>query len=383
MRPAALLFVLLLAVPAAALPPPAPETSPAPAAAGPLNLPTETLLGGATQAVTNATGENITREDIRVVVDMDFRTFDFDLVGVIFGGGTFQAQARIAARLEIRAISVSRVEAALQEGTGGAVNLSQLGVNASRQFLTADEFRAALAGEALAAFEAEQERRTSEFLAQAFPDLIVLSSRFAWSNTDPKDNTRGDPPAPAPAVPPRTPGPSDLPRLKDPPIVLDAVLDVQYLERASLVGLLEDAWARRQNRSAQDEVAESQEEQLLERLRAQNEGAFYERSAFSQLGITQVITPQVESGWDMILTVTLPEGYTIEYASPDVLVGPDAQRAETYVLARESGVPLSNPVAVALSNRFLITVALFAGVMLAGTLLRVPVIVLANRRAKP
>lgn len=381
MKPAILLLATLLALPAAALSTPLPAEAPAPA--GPLGLPTEQVFRTASTTATNATGENITREDVRVLVDMTFRTFDFDLVGVVFGGGTFEAQARISARLELRAISVSRVEAALREGTGGAVNLSQLGVNGSKQFLTADEFRAALAGEALAAFEAEQERRTQEFLQRAFPEVIVLSSRFEWSNTEPSDSTRGDPEPQLSGLPPRTPGPADLPRLKDPPIVLDAVLDVQYLERASLMGLIEKAWERRQNRTAQDEVAEDAEERLVERLRAQNEGAFYERSAFSQLGITQVITPQVDSGWDMILTVTLPEGYTIEYASPDVVVGPGAQYAETYVLARESSVALSNPVAVALSNRFLITVALFAGVILVGAVLRVPVVILANRRARP
>lgn len=381
-RLALVAFVALLVAPgfAGALVPALPRDV---LGAGPLGLPTEDAVDVVATNVSRVLGENLTREDVSLALDLDFRTLDFDLVGMVFGGGTLEANARLAAKLELRAISVSRIEELLAERTQGAVNLSTLGVNASRQVIAADEFRSLLAGEALAAFEDEQESLVRAIVQDSFPDLTILSAEFEWSQTDPLVNTQGD-------------LDRQFPRLTEPPIVLDAVVELQVLRRESLAALLLDALREEAAEEGfapgggggaiEDDEAPDPREELIERLRAENEGAFYERSAFSRLGITQLLVLRMEPGWDLDMTMRLPKGYTFEYASADVAVAPDLGGARTAVYARDSGEPVPNPVAISISNRYLVTVALLATVLLAGALLRLPVLIAANlllvRRAR-
>lgn len=361
------LFLLMLAAPVA------PGLAPAPGlpaasggGAGPLDFLTGPLVENATRLAYAATGDNITREDVRVLLRMDFRTLDFDTVGVIFGGGDFEAQARLHAHLEFRALSIRHLEGALERAgveKGEVQNVT--GVNLSRQFLTADQFRAALVGEALAAFEAEQEEKAAGFLQETFPDLTVLSTRFAWTNTSPETSLVGD-------------GPGQV-RLKDPPIALDVVLDVQYLKRTSLMGILDAFLEKKAEETEADRQAEEAEDALLDRLKSENEGAFYERSAFSLLGLTQLIVLEIDPGWDLEIVLSLPEGYTYEYASPDVTLDPDQRSARTLTFARTAEGPVANPVAVSLSNRFMVSVALLATMLMTGALLRFPTLLVATR----
>lgn len=306
--------------------------------------------------------ENLSREDVRIGLDMEFRTLDFDALGVVFGGGTFEAQARLSARVEIRAIGLERLDEALESATQGRASLSRtpLALDVNRTHVSADELRSLLAGELLAAFEGAQEDAMEALVAEAFPDLILLSSRFAWSNVNPLVNDEGD------ASP-------TSPRLLEPPIALDVSFDVQYLKRESLMDLLRDA--------LRDDPLENDaaEEALLERLKAQQQAAFYERSAFSVLGLEQVFDLGMPPGWDLVLQVRLPKGYTFEDASPDVAVADRYQSALVLTLAGESAGEVSNPVLVAISNRYLVSVSLLAIVLLCGALLRPPALLVATR----
>ena len=307
-------------------------------------------------------GENLSHEDVRIYLDMEFRTLDFDALGVVFGGGTFEAQARLAARLEVRSLGLYRVSDILNGSTQGRVNLSAtpLAEDVNRTHITADELRTLLAGELLAAFQTQQQDAAEAFIGEAFPDMTVLASRFRWANVNPAVNQVGDADA------------QDDPlgfHLLEPPIVLDVAFDLQYLKRESLANLMEQARAKGE---AETNASEGPEERLLEELKAQQQAAFYERSAFSVLGLTQLLNLEMMPGWDMFLTLRLPEGYTFEEASPDVTVDEAYQSARVLTLAGDAETSVANPVLVSISNRYLVSASLLASVLLVGAILRFP-----------
>lgn len=369
MRRAVLLAALLAALPAVGASP-LPLAAPTPdlAAPGPADVPTVAQLQRAVLVeLGNRSGTNLTREDVDVSIDLDFRKLDFDALGLIFGGGTFEAQGRLKLHADLRALAVGRAAEMARER-----DLPLPANTVNETYLYADTFRMTLAGEALAAFEREQEARIGALVVGSFPNMTVLSSRFAWGNVDPAVNARGD-------------RQGEAPRLTEPPVTLDVELDVQYLEREKLVDILAELL---RPESRREEAAEEAEEAAIDRLKAENAGAFYEQSAFGTLGITQLLTLEMPPGWDLELEMRLPEGFTIEYASPDVLVAGDLQSARTFALAGDADSSVENPVALSLSNRYLVSVALLLTVLLVGGVLRIPVLLVAHwlrpgRRARP
>lgn len=369
MRRVALVLVAILLAPAVA--------AQVPVATPP--LPELPIVGDPTQPYPAAVhvgefaaGTNLTREDVRVSLDLDFRSLDFQAVGVVFGGGDFRAQGRLSAHLEFRAINVSTLSNAAGAPLGG------LNGTLGRTVLTAGEFRSSLSAAAIAAFQRQQQDALAAFVGSTFPDATVLAARFAWSNVSPSDN----PPPTFPRVPSNPADPTQLrspvPDSREPPVTLDTVLDVQYLKRESLLDLVEDLLDR-DHLSPLEKARKEQRDRLLEEIRGRSAGALYERSAFDVLGITQLIVIEMPPGWDLALTLHLPKGYTYEYASPDVTLDGARGSASTVTLADSSLQPVKNPVAVSLSNRYLVAVALLCAVLLAGALLRFPAMLVANR----
>lgn len=306
-------------------------------------------------------GPQLQREDVDVQLDMEFRDVDFDTLNVIFGGGKFTAVARVQARIDMRVLAASRVQDAVEGAVPGSGNLTVLAGSEAR-FIPADVFRASLAGEALAAFQDEQEERLADFLTATIPNVTVLATSFQWSNISPQDSLERPP-----GVPNSPPDSGD--DLNDPtfpPITLDATIDVQYLERTNLFDIL-------------DKALKPQSEREKERKRqVADAAASYERSAFGLLGIRQVLDLQAFSGWDLVVRVKLPQGYTFEEASPDVLVDPGRREAEVMTLGKEAGAPVLNPVSLTLSNRFLVSTAMLGAVLLTGAILRFPVLLAVN-----
>lgn len=343
----------------------------APASDGPLDAILANATGQALTAVYKTTGNNLTREDVRIGLLIDFRDLDFDMLGITFGGGRLMAQARVTGHLELRILSVDRITKAIQSAAGDNVNLSQVGLGG--QYLTANEFRATLATEAIAAFEAGEQREVERMITKMLPDITVLATTFEWSGTDPMP-VLGSPQLQP--TDPRRPVQADL---VGPPIVLDVTVDVQYLKRDSLYAIVSRGIEKAMDRTDAERQKELEEKDAIARLKAENEGAFYERSAFSTMGLTQLISPEMPPGWDLQTHVKLPLGYTIEYASPDVDVGDSRQTGDTMTLAGLSDEPLSNPVAISLSNRFLVTSALLVVVLLSGAILRFPTMLVAKR----
>jgi len=363
-RAAALLLALLLAAPISAAGLPAVPTPPLPLPLDPNNP-----GGTAVAAAELASGTNLTREDVRIHLDLDFRSLDFQTLGVLFGGGDFRAQGRLTAHLEFRAINVSRFYGLSPRAPpNGSLD------RAGPMVITAGEFRATLSAAAVAAFEAQEQDALTTFVSTTFPDATLLASRFSWSNVSPLDE-----PTPSPSVP-DGPGAvrSPLPDSREPPVALDTTLDVQYLKRESLVSILQDVLDA-QHLSPAERQQKLDRKHLLDEIRGESAGALYERSAFDLLGITQLIVIKMEPGWDLALTLHLPKGYTYEYASPDVEVDPGHGSASTVTLADSSSEAVRNPVAVSLSNRYLVAVALACTVLFAGALLRFPTMLVANR----
>ncbi len=369
MRFVPILCVLLLAGPVAALsgleaPPGPPRIE---KESGPLGLPIELeeIFANVSNETSVIAGQNLTREDVRVRVDMEFRKIDLDLIGAIFGGGTFEAQARIGLTLDLRAISFDRIKPILEERAGMNITLP---LERTSLYITADEMRTLLAGEALRAFQDEQEAATRNLIESSFPDLTVLSTRFTWTNTTPAINMQGDVER------------GGIPLLTEPPMTLDATVELQFIHVESLVGIL-DGYRARKAALARDpslDAAEDAQKAELERLRAENEGPIFDRSAFSILGITQLLVLEMDPGWDLDVAMRLPQGYTFEYASADVGLSKDYSRATAATYARLAGQPVENPVAVSLSNRYLVTVTMLGAVFLVGFLLRAPTLIVSN-----
>lgn len=352
-RLAPLLLVLLLAGPAFALPPAdAPPLVPTPSPDPPPVV--GEVHRRAKDAYAGLTGERLDREDVEVRMEMEFHDLDVDPLGVALGGGRVAAQARLTTRIDFHVVSVARLQEAVEEATGFPANSSAWGLDASRQFMTADAFRATLAGEALAAFQQEQERRVVRLLTDSFPDVTVRASRFEWSNASLGTSGRPDPSGGRPTYDPR-----------DPPVTLVSVLDVEYQKRRSLVGILEDALAP--------------DEPPAARAGAPRAGPSPGADPFALLGVTQAFHLRVPPGWDLTLRLRLPEGLTLEDASPDVRVDADLRGATTGAHAGDSDVEVASAVALTIGSRHAVALGLLAAVLVVGAALRVPAVLVANR----
>lgn len=307
----------------------------------------------AKDAYSGMTGERLDREDVDVAMRMEFRDLDVEPFAVAFGGGRIAAEARLTTRIDFHVVSVQRIQEAVEEATGFPANLTELGIDARSQYLTADAFRATLVGEALAAFQEEQERRAVRLLADSFPDVSVRASRFEWANTTTALRERGASlPGQAPEHDPR-----------NPPVTLVSVLDLEYQKRRSLAGLVEDLLASPPS---------------LGRAGAGGEDAA-EASPFALLGVTQTLRLRVPPGWDLTLALELPEGLTFESASPDVALAENMREARASAHAGDSDVEVASAVALTVGSRHAVALGLLAAVLAVGAVLRVPGILVANR----
>lgn len=362
MRALALALVALLALPAlapagSAQLPPLPE---------PVASVGRVVEENATSVRESYVGPELSREDIDVRLDMGFREVDFDTVNVIFGGGTFSAEARIDAVIDMRVLGASRVQQALDAAAPGSGNLTALGMDPRTSFIPADVFRMTFAPEVIKSFEEEQEEKLADFLRATIPNVSVLNTEFDWVNVSPQDSYEGATEVPTGAPQVEDVSVDDYNDPTEPPITLHAVVDVRYVETTSLLDILDKALRPQSDaeKERKKEVADA--------------AAGYERSAFGLLGIRQVLDLKADEGWDVVMTVRLPEGYTFEEASPDVRVAQDLREARIATLARDADDTVLNPVSLTLSNRFLVSVALLASVLLVGNILRFPVLLATN-----
>lgn len=307
----------------------------------------------------NQSGRDLTSEDVDVHVLVDVRDAQFDMTGVLLGGGSVETSIAIDAELAIRAVNASRVEQAMDEYNGNAnASVSELtGINTSRSALTADELRTAGGGVVLEAFQAYQEDLTRDYLAEMLPQLTLLSLSFEWENTRPaqegENETDSEP--------------------REPPLVLETRARMEYLDRYSLVDLLET--------DGNTSEAKTPEERLQESLLENQTVPLREQSAFQVLGIAQLVDLRLPPGWLLNLTVEMPKGYTIASATEALHVHEDRRTASYYVDGTGRQTVLASSGVVELSDRSLVTTTV-AGLALAlGLVLRVPAEFLGKRWA--
>ncbi len=330
---------------------------------------------GAVDAVAPAAeallGEDLHTEQIDFTVDMDVFNVDYQLVGILFGGGKVQADVDATLVMDFRAVSLHRLDEALRQFTGDAnVSLSNtLGVPSDRVALTAETVRLLGGGLLLEAFQTYQETATAEILQATVPGMTVLSASFDWQNTLPlagafdeylPDAEEIDPLDPASWLPTQA-----LPSLREPPIRLEAHVRMQYLDRYSLLELVRP--------HLRDDGSTPGPPDPVRRQVEENETLpFRYRNAFNVLGFNQFLNLQVPPGWRVSLTMRVPDGFTIEGVTDELDLRPDHERARYVLDGAQKSQASSQGALATLSSRFIVTATLLTGVILTGLVVRVP-----------
>jgi hypothetical protein len=367
-RPLAVALLGLALLPLLA-PAPASGQVPDPGTVGDLVRPVaDPVVARLIAAAENATLQDLHREEVSVDMALDVRNVDYQIVSLIFGGGKVGADVEATLHLEFRAVSASRLDDALRStGTNTTLN-GTFGVPTSRAVLTAEEIRLVGAGALLDAFEGYEAEAARRYLEATVPGLVVQSTTFAWSNTEPGSHARGlrppDPSALDPGDPRSFLRQFPLPDLREPPLVLDAKVRLQYLDRVSALQLIDLALRNRTGDPASE---------LKREIQRQQGEAFLERNAFNLAGFSQLLDFAVPPGWRLNVTMTVPRGFTIEGATSELQTAPD-HRSMSYVLdgsARERRAQQAAVVTV--SDRFLVTATILATVTLLGYALRLPI----------
>jgi len=327
------------------------------------------VVANATGGLESASGQDLHTEDIRIDLDLDVRNVDYQVVSLLFGGGKVGADIDALVHLEFRAVSTTRLDEAVR-ATSGENNVTlrgTFGVPTSRVALTAEEIRLVGAGALLQAFQGYEAGAAKGFIEDTVPGLAVQSATFTWGNTEPGKYLLDARPPDLSGFDPTNPeGGLDLvhaPPLRDPPLTLDAHMRLQYLDRISLVQILDKAL---KNKTGDAAAA------LKDRLQAQQGDRFLDRSAFNLLGFGQVLNFSVPPGWRLNVTMEVPRGFTIEGVTDELAAAGD-HRSLTYVLdGGQRSVAAAQPGLVTLSDRFIVTATVLAAVALVGYAIRLP-----------
>lgn len=344
---------------------PAPDPS---ALGGPVN----DALREATPVAEDRTGENLTGEEIDLTLELDVTNAEFDLVGVLFGGGKVQTDLDATGTLAFRAVNVSRAETAMEAHTGRAnVSLNEtFGIDTNRSVVTAEEIRTAGGGLLLEAFQSYQQDATTRYLESTIPQVTVLSASFAWSNTEPARDAERAEDADDPEEGREA---AEDTSLREPPLVLDASFTVRFLDRYALGDLVTQPEDDEEQQARALALAEEEDDALQERIEENQTAPFLEQSAFQVLGVGQLLQLELPPGWRLNVTMTVPEGYTIAGASDALVVDEDRQTASYYLDGSQQSDARTTSGVVTLSDRGLVTWTLLVGVGLVGVVLRIPV----------
>jgi hypothetical protein len=323
---------------------------------GPAVGPLDGLLGQVVPPAMNATyralGQNITREDIRITLDMNFTKGDVNMLGLLVGSGKAEIQANIHGRLEMRVISTERIRA-LVEGENPYNMSAENATFLSELYLPAEVFRASLSAELLAAFQREEEDALHDLLKKAMPELDILSLEFSWSNVSPllvaTDRS-----------------------MTEPPIVVELDLVVQYIRVESIPSLIQiyaDAKSK----------PDSPKKQHIEALKRENGDPLRSRDFFAAAAYTQLLNLSMQPGWSLDINLRLPQGYAFTYFNEDVESRGEREASFT-VDAKSTDEEVQNVFLASITHRKAVALALFVTLWLLGVLLAFPVQFLYVRR---
>lgn len=303
------------------------------------------IIPPALAAVYNATGQNLTREDVRMYADLNVTKGEASLPGLLLGSGRAELQAKVHLRVELRVLSADRIRA-LVEGDN-AYNISAENATfLTEVYLPADLFRASLTAETAAAFQKAQEAALGDFLYNAVPEMDVLSIEIAWSNVSPLlVATDTD--------------------LAEPPIVVELDLVVQYIRIESIPSLLETYLSSKQKPGADTKKA------YVEKLKAENGDPLRARDFFAAAAYTQLLNLSMQPGWSLNVNLSVPQGYSFTYANQEV-----EQRDERHISfevnALDAEAQEQTVVLAAITHKRAIAAALFLALWGAGLLLAFP-----------
>jgi hypothetical protein len=280
---------------------------------GPYLKPVNDAVGQVVPPILNATyaatGQNITREDVRMWLWVNMTKGDVNFLGLTMGAGRAEVQAAMHGRLELRVISSDRIRAAAQGEN--AYNVSADNATfLSTVYLPAEVFRATLAAETIAAFQRSEEDALAAYLREAVPEMDILALDFTWSNVSPTQVL-------------------DDASLTEQPIVLELDLVVQYLRIESIPSLL-DAYFAGQH----DEKKEGRRE-YIKRMKNENGTPLQERDFFAAAAYTQLLNLSLQPGWSLDIMLHLPRGYAFTYFNEEV--ESDGDRSATLHIGGEDG----------------------------------------------
>ncbi len=317
-------------------------------------------------------GEDLHSERIDLDIQLDIVQVTYGLVPILFGGGRIGAQAIATVGLDFHAVSLERLDDVMQSVTGEAnvTAAGTLGIPTNRTVLTAEEIRILGGGALLDAFQDAEAEAAKRLMEETVPGMVVLSSRFDWSNTVPLlatvERYRQDPVQAS-----RDP----LPDLRGPPLHLEAVFHLEFSDHVSLYGLLEP-------RLEGSDAAGDARRALRDRVEKNETVPFLDQSAFAALGFGQILHLTVPPGWRMAVQATVPEGFSFEEASSELALSPNQQNV---TFAKDGGTrdaTTDDVGLIVISSRFLVVSVLLVAILIAGVAARVSteIVVLAVKR---
>lgn len=353
------LLVTLLCLPAAA----------AQADPNPVSEVINDALGTSGGAAEDATGEDLSTEQIDLMLKLDIVNAEFDPMGILFGGGKVQTDLEAHAQLAFYAANVSHAEDALAQAAGDedATLKDTAGVDTNQTVVTAEMIRTAGGGILLEAFQSMQEDAAQRYVETTLPQVTVLSTTFTWSNTEPAEDAEGI---------------EDEEDVEDadarePPIVLDAKMTLRFLDRIALGDLLEDIGDDEDDqhaaRLAQGEHDADEDDRVKEAIQQAHTPPLLQQDAFQMLGVDQLLDLDLPPGWRLNLTLTVPEGYTIEGSSDALIVDDDRETLTYFVDGSQRETEHQTTGMASLSSRSLVTQTLALLVGIAGILARYPI----------
>lgn len=329
---------------------------------GPVAGPVNDLLGQVVPPLLNTTyatlGQNITREDVRMTLDLNFSKGDVNFFGLLLGSGKAEVQAKIHARLEMRVISSDRIRAAI-EGENAYNVSAENATFLSEVFLPAEVFRATLTAEAIAAFQSDQESALADYLGNTVPELDILGLEFGWSNVHPQQAL------------------TDL-SLTEPPIVVELDLVVQYIRVESIRSLLQAYFDTQQN---PDPEKESRKE-YVERIKDENGTPLRSRDFFAAAAYTQLLNLSMQPGWSLDIALHLPKGYSFTYFNDEV--ERDGERgAKLHVDALTASEEVHKVFLASITHRKMVAFALLVALWAVGLMAAFPLRFLYGRYRLP
>ncbi len=328
------------------------------------------VVGAVIPPAENSTGDDLHSEQFDIFVDIHASNIEYQIVGILFGGGKIQADLRGDLALDFYAVSAERLDQALKAffGNDNASLNSTFGVPTSRVAITAEEIRIIGAGVLLAAFQEQQEALAVQYVTELLPGLRILGLEIEWHNTQPFSDVTG-------AISDPTSYDPGIPNLREPPLRIEVRVDLQFLDRLSLYEILyQELGPSEENStitpptSGEPETEDESNDELKQSIKENQTLPFAERNAFQVLGISQLLNLGVQPGWSLDVRFTVPKGFTIEGVTDELERTDDKQSAQYFLDG--GGEAQSSAGIVTISNRFLVTTVLFASVVLIGGVMR-------------